>query len=464
MDIRSDSFSVKVTQKEVVHAEEACNEHWLPFTNFDLLVPPLEVGSIFFYKKPAHATSFFTIVNTLKASLSQALALYPPLAGEIAWNGAAGENQIHCNNRGVYFIEAVADVVLKELNLYNPDECIEGKLMPKKLLHGVLAIQVTKLKCDGMVIGIMVDHRIVDGYSANMFISSWADITRSKTPSMIPSFERSYLKPRSPKVYSPLIDNVFAPFFPPSNPDINDLGKEDGDEYPHVNRVYYIEGEQLKRLQLLVNENGARRSKLVAFTSFLWKLVALSMENSGKQNEECNVIVAVDGRRRLSEKEGEEKEKLMMSHFGNLLSMPFGSKKPQELKEMSLSNVATTVQEFLQPATTKEHFLDIIDWVEEQKPRPLILKALVNGRMSFTVSAGQKFETMDKIDFGWGKVTFGSCHVPKSRKDCFVMTMGSPTNDEDWVVYMHMPLMHMSFIEAHASYMFKPLDTDYIEV
>ncbi|KAJ0669325.1 putative alcohol O-acetyltransferase [Helianthus annuus] len=131
---------------------------------------------------------------------------------------------------------------------------------------------------------------------------------------------------------------------------------------------------------------------------------------------------------------------------------------------MSLSNVATTVQEFLQPATMKEHFLDIIDWVEEQKPRPLILKALVDGRMSFTVSAGQKFETMDKIDFGWGKVTFGSCHVPKSRKDCFVMTMGSPTNDEDWVVYMHMPLMHMSFIEAHASYMFKPLDTDYIEV
>ncbi|KAJ0430734.1 putative alcohol O-acetyltransferase [Helianthus annuus] len=215
-----------------------------------------------------------------------------------------------------------------------------------------IKMQVTKLKCDGMVIGIMVDHRIVDGYSANMFISSWADITRSKTPSMIPSFERSYLKPRSPKVYSPLIDNVFAPFLPPSNPDINDLGKEDGDEYPHVNRVYYIEGEQLKRLQLLVNENnGARRSKLVAFTSFLWKLVALSMENSGKQNEECNVIVAVDGRRRLSEKEGEEKEKLMMSHFGNVLSMPFGSKKPQVINFTIRKNICLN-QLFLTLGTT----------------------------------------------------------------------------------------------------------------
>ncbi|KAM0016859.1 putative alcohol O-acetyltransferase [Helianthus debilis subsp. tardiflorus] len=203
-----------------------------------------------------------------------------------------------------------------------------------------IKMQVTKLKCDGIVIGIMVDHRIVDGYSANMFISSWADITRSKTPSMIPSFERSYLKPRSPRVYSPLIDNVFAPLSPPSsNPDINDLGKEKGDEYLLVNRVYYIEGEQLKRLQLLVNENGARRSKLVAFTSFLWKQVALSMESSGKQNEACNVIVAVDGRRRLSEKKGEEIEKIMMSHFGNILSMPFGSKKPQVINFTTRKNI-----------------------------------------------------------------------------------------------------------------------------
>ncbi|XP_076960161.1 coniferyl alcohol acyltransferase-like [Bidens hawaiensis] len=462
MGIGDDSFLVKVIENEVVHAKEPWVDHWLPFTNFDLLVPPSDIGSIFFYKKPSHE-NFPTIVNTLKASLSRALTLYPPLAGEIAWNEAAGENQIHCNNRGICFIEAFADVVLKELDLYRPDECIEGKLMPKKLQHGALGIQVTKLKCDGIVIGVMVDHRIVDGYSANMFISTWADMTRSKTPSMIPSYGSSHLKPRSPTFYSPLIDNVFAPFLPPpSHPD-NDIGIDD--KYRLVNRVYYIEGEQLNKLQLLANENGCRRSKLVAFTSFLWKSVALSMENSGKQNQSCNVIIAVDGRRRLSEEEDKEKQKLMVSHFGNVLSMPYGSKTPEELKEMSLCNVATEVQEFLKPATTKEHFLDIIDWVEEQKPRPLISKASVGEEItSFTVSAGQRFETMDEIDFGWGKVTFGSCHVPSSRKDSFVMTMGSPKNNEDWVVYMRMPLKYTIFIEEHASHVFKPFDTDYIQI
>lgn len=67
----------------------------------------------------------------------------------------------------------------------------------------------------------------------------------------------------------------------------------------------------------------------MAFTSFMWKNVALSMEASRNHNEVCNVVITVDGRRRLSEGDGEEKEKLMASHFGNVLSMPFGSKKPQ---------------------------------------------------------------------------------------------------------------------------------------
>ncbi|KAI3744188.1 hypothetical protein L1987_57264 [Smallanthus sonchifolius] len=465
MDNGGNSFTVKVVDKVLVSAEEPWKDHWLPFTNFDLLVPPFDVGSTFFYKKPSHG-SFPTIVNTLKASLSRALSLYPPLAGQIEWNGAAGENQIHCNNQGVDFIEVVADVELKELNLYNPDECIEGKLMPKKLLRGVLAIQVTKLKCEGIVIGVLLDHRIVDGYSANMFIAAWADMTRSITPSMIPSFERSYLAPRSPTVYSPLIDNVFAPFVPPSNPDNINLSEEEeeDDEYILVNRIYYIKGEQLKKLQLLASENGCRRSKLVAFTSFLWREVALSMEESGQYNEACNVVVTVDGRRRLCEGEGEKKEKLMASHFGNVLSMPYGSKKPQELKEMSLSNVATVVQEFLQTATTKEHFLDIIDWVEDQKPRPLISKAFAAGEMSFSVSAGQRFETMDQIDFRLGKLTFGSCHVPSERKDCFVMTMGSPLNSEDWVIYTHMPKKHVNYVEAHASHIIKPLNADYLNI
>ncbi|KAI3719835.1 hypothetical protein L6452_20740 [Arctium lappa] len=97
-----------------------------------------------------------------------------------------------------FTVEVIENVVLKELNFYNLDESIEGKLMPKKL-RGVCAIQVTELKCGGIVIGIMFDHRVADGYSANMFNSSWADMARSETPSM---FKKSILNPRNPTTYS----------------------------------------------------------------------------------------------------------------------------------------------------------------------------------------------------------------------------------------------------------------------
>nr|GEW25784.1 shikimate O-hydroxycinnamoyltransferase-like [Tanacetum cinerariifolium] len=279
-------FNETVKRTEVVASKQPWHDHWLPFTNLDLLVPPFEVGSFFCYKKPHDPVDVTTMVDALKTSLSQALVLFYPLAGEIVHN-SAGEPEIHCNNKGVDFIEAAADVELRELNFHNPDESIEGKLMPKRL-HGVLAIQVTMLKCGGMVIASMFDHRVADGYSANMFISSWANMTRSQPPCLLPSFRRSVLNARRP---------------------------------PHYTR--HAEGEQLKKLQLLASENGCRRSKLESFTSLLWKITASFLEDSDKSGYMCNIAVAVDGRRRLCEGDGDEKGNLMSTHFGNVLSIPF---------------------------------------------------------------------------------------------------------------------------------------------
>ncbi|KAI3518455.1 hypothetical protein L1887_07226 [Cichorium endivia] len=47
--------------------------------------------------------------------------------------------------------------------------------------------------------------------------------------------------------------------------------------------------------------------------------------------------------------------------------------------------------------------------------------------IEFGGQRGQRFSIMDKMDFGWGKLVFGSCHVPSARKDCYVMTMATAT-------------------------------------
>lgn len=68
------------------------------------------------------------------------MVTYYPLAGEVATN-SAGEPEIVCNNRGVDLIVAYADVELRELNLYDPDDSVEAKLVPKKK-NGIVCIQV----------------------------------------------------------------------------------------------------------------------------------------------------------------------------------------------------------------------------------------------------------------------------------------------------------------------------------
>ena len=80
------------------------------------------------------------MVGCLKKALAQTLISYYVFAGEVVLNNM-GEPEVHFNNRGVDFVEAEADIELKNLNFYNPDQCIEGKFVPKKK-NGVLAVQV----------------------------------------------------------------------------------------------------------------------------------------------------------------------------------------------------------------------------------------------------------------------------------------------------------------------------------
>ncbi|RVW84165.1 Spermidine hydroxycinnamoyl transferase [Vitis vinifera] len=126
--------------------------------------------------------TFGSMVRVLKEAMAQALVPYYAFAGEILSN-SLGEAELLCNNRGVDFLKAYADVKLQDLNLYNPDESIEGKLAPTRK-HGVLSVQVTELKCGGIVVACTFDHRIADD-STNMFLVSWAEMAHPSPLSVI---------------------------------------------------------------------------------------------------------------------------------------------------------------------------------------------------------------------------------------------------------------------------------------
>ena len=133
-------FGVVVKQKEVIAAALPVQEHWLPMSNLDLLLPPLEVAVFFCYDmKHEHKTSSI-LISKLKKSLAEALVSFYAFAGEVVQNGL-GEPELLCNNRGVDFIHAYALVDLQDVDLHHPDASIQAKLVPFNN-QGVLSIQV----------------------------------------------------------------------------------------------------------------------------------------------------------------------------------------------------------------------------------------------------------------------------------------------------------------------------------
>ncbi|KAK3227329.1 hypothetical protein Dsin_007191 [Dipteronia sinensis] len=429
---------VSISKKEVVAAELPLQEHWLPLSNLDLLLPPVDVGVLFCYQNTT-SHGFGAMVGALKKAMAQALVSYYALAGEVVLN-SVGEPEILCNNRGVDFIEAHADVELKHLNLYNPDDTFEGKLVPNKK-KGVLAVQATQLKCGGLAVGCTFDHRLADAYSANMFLVSWADMAQSKPISQLPSFRRSLLNPRRPGCVDPKLDFMYVPIStlpPPKQP------LEDDDDHL-MSRIYY-------------------RTKLEAFSAFLWKMVAQC--DTTNDHKITKMVIVVDGRSRLCEGGSDEYTRLMGSYFGNVLSIPFGGERVNEVIEKPLCWVAEQVHDFLENAVTKDHFLGLIDWVEAHRPEPALAKIYIGTGSSedgpaFVVSSGQRFP-VSKVDFGWGKPFFGSYHFPWGGNADYVMPMPTPTGKGDWIVYMHLMKKQLELIEAHASNLFTPLTFDHL--
>ncbi|CAL0307449.1 unnamed protein product [Lupinus luteus] len=471
MVARNEEFTVHVTKNEVVAALLPMQEHWLPMSNLDLLLPPLDVCVFFCYKKNHLLSTSTSIIGSLKHSLAQALVSYYALAGEVVTN-LMGEPELLCNNRGVDFVEAHADVELEYLNLYNPDDTIEGKLVPTKK-QGVLVVQATTLKCGGLVVACSFDHRIADAYSTNMFLVSWANISAQPTkPTTLPrpSFRRSILCPRRPPSIHPSLNNMYvliSDLPPPPQQQPQTMTE------PLISRIYHVKVEQLNLMQTLASSNNVKRSKVEAFSALLWKMVAEAASETGFDGGEKRVVVkmgvVVDGRKRLSNGD-KDKEAMMTSYFGNVLSIPYGGKSTTELVNKPLSWVADQVHEFLEEAVTEEHFLGLIDWVEAHRPVPGLAKIYCGSSTeeekeeeeegaSFVVSSGQRFP-VSKVDFGWGKPVFGSYHFPWGGNAGYVMPMPSPDGNGDWIVYMHLLKPHLDFIESQASHIFRPFSWD----
>ncbi|KAG0493278.1 hypothetical protein HPP92_004272 [Vanilla planifolia] len=430
-------YTVRISRKETVAAALPMQEHWLPLSNLDLLLPPLDVGVFFCYTKPTPAandtrpSTFSAVLKVLKASLAKALITYYPFAGELVTN-SSGEPELLCNNRGVDFIEAHAEVDLAELDFHDADQGLE-KLIPEKK-HGVLTIQATEMTCGGMVLGCKFDHRVADAYSFNMFLVGWAEMAAAKPSSVHPSFRRSLLDARRPLHVDPTIDHFFVPVSTLPPPQTEPL-------YNCVNRIYYIDVADVERLQVMA---GSGRTKLEAFAAYLWKLVGRATP--------AQMGLVVDGRRRLGP--------VMDGYFGNVLSIPYAE---MAVGAMTMEEVAAAVHGMVEEAASEGHFRGLVDWVEAMRPDMAVARVYAEEGLSVVVSSGRGFPVRE-VEFGWGKAVMGSYHFPWKGEAGYVMPMPSAKGNGDWLVYAHIAREVVDAIDAEAGNVLRRVSAEYLRL
>ncbi|KAF7010726.1 hypothetical protein CFC21_025101 [Triticum aestivum] len=444
---------VAVTFTSTVVPALPLQEHRLPLSNLDLILPPIDVSVFFCYAAgddyPAGTGSH--PASTLKAALAKVLVAYYPLAGEVVAN-AAGEPELLCSGRGVDFAEAAADgVELRELQLGLPDESVE-RLVPKKK-SGVMSVQVTKFKCGGAVVGCTFDHRVCDAYSFNMFLVAWAAAARGASIPLPPSFNRSFLAPSSPPpscTAGTLADRLFVP--------VSLVPPPPATAAPPTafNRIFHVAAADVAALQASA---GPGRTKLEAFTAHLWQLYSRA---ATPRHDSCCMGVVVDGRGRLCP------DGAMRPYFGNVLTIPYGAFVAADLRDMALADVAEDVHRWVAEAATGEHFQGLVDWVEAQRPEPTVARAYIGGgdndngegeTASCVVSSGLRLP-FGEVDFGWGRPAFASYHFPWPGAAGYVMPMPSARGGGDWVVYVHAAPEVVKVMEEEPTVFRAPVSSD----
>ncbi|GLJ20285.1 hypothetical protein SUGI_0368370 [Cryptomeria japonica] len=436
------NYNVEVVEREIVLPALPVQEHVLPFSNIDLTIPAVGIHVFFCYEKPSK-TSFTSVVSNLKSSLSKALVSFDAFAGRLVTNGV-GETELVCNNKGVEFAKAYALTSLDQVKFYNPIAAVGNKLVPPTLAkdsqgHGtpVFSVQVTEFSCGGIVVGCTFNHRVADSFSANMFFTHWANISRNEPIEPItPNFTRSILVPRDPPYHSSEFEKIYMKLQPLQQP------IKQTPEPAKASRIYYLGAKDIEKLQLSANKDGNNYSKLEAFSAYFWKLLIQVLDIEGTMH--CHIGIPIDGRSRL------KKMGMPANYFGNVVLTSFAVANVGNIKKEPLSCVAKLIHDAIYRAANEEYFQSVVDLVEMSKPSTVAARAFVQrDEPILVVSSGLRFPLYE-IDHGWGKPILANYYLPFSRG--YVMPTPSPHGDGSWLIYVNFLVDQLKAMESHPNF------------
>ncbi|KAK4486156.1 hypothetical protein RD792_008824 [Penstemon davidsonii] len=342
-------------------------------------------------------------VDVIKDALSKILVHYYPLAGRLTISPEM-KLIVDCTGEGAVFVEAEAECELGELgDITRPDPVTLGKLVydvpgAKNVLEiPPLAVQVTKFKCGGFVLGLSMNHCMFDGIGAMEFVNSWGEIARGNPIKNPPFMDRTILKSRNPpKPEYP--HHEFAQIQDISNS--TDLYKEE-----ILYKSFCFDHQKLQHLKnkALQDKSLQNCTTFESLSAFVWKSRTQSL--SLNPNQQTKLLFAVDGRSRFD-------PPIPENYFGNAIVLTNSLSRAGDLVENPISHTVKLVQNAVK-MVTDEYMRSAIDYFEATRARPSLDATLL-----ITTWSRLSFHT---TDFGWGEpVLSGPVALPEKEVILFL--------------------------------------------
>ncbi|CAL5207968.1 unnamed protein product [Lathyrus oleraceus] len=382
-------------------------------------------------------------VDVIRKALPKTLVFYYPFAGRLR-EGAGRKLMVDCTGEGVLFIEADANVSLKDFgdNLLPPfpflDEVLYDVPGSSNMLNApLMLIQVTRLKCGGFIFAIRLNHTMSDGFGIVQFMNALAEICRGMNePSISPVWHRELLSARNPPrvtCYHPELEQA-----PNNKGAVISLDNM-------VPRTFFFGPNEVASIRSFLPTNLRQQySKYDIVTAFLWRCRTIVLQLDSNERVRLNILVS--GRSKFVSLE------LPNGYYGNTFAIPAIVTTASKIVENTLGYMyALDLVKNAKTKVTREYMHSLADLI------------VTKGRHLFTltefmllVSDIRRLGFRD-VDFGWGKAVYGGPAIdsPLHGIVCFYIPSTNAKGEEGFAVPLCLPEQAME--KTHQSFVFEIL-------
>ncbi|WJX42190.1 hypothetical protein P8452_29450 [Trifolium repens] len=331
-------------------------------------------------------------LDHLKCSLSRVLVDYYPLAGRLRSCSSNLDDdkklEVDCNGEGALFVEAFMAI--------SADELIEPSKLPnkswRKFMYKVesqsfldvppLIVQLTSLRCGGMILCTAINHCLCDGIGTSQFLHAWAQLTKQPQPNLTiqPYHWRHVLKPRHPPTV-----NLHNPGYTRTQPT------------PQVNLLKLIQSQPLVPTSFIFNPShvlylkkqctpSLKCTTFEVVAAHTWHSWIRSLNLSLPSNLTVKLLFSINVRTILN---------LQKGYYGNGFLLGCAESTIKNLVENNLRHGVKLVQKAKSTVNNEEYIRSTVDLLEDKMVKTDVSTSLV-------ISQWSKLG-LEEVDFGEGK-------------------------------------------------------------